>query len=241
MGVKGAGRALSLLSLQARALIRQNGTPQLQEPRRLSALLRDCLECSLEPDEERRWAAQELLQLRARGCRGSSSAREGFSCGAPSDSLQSGCVPHAEQAESSPAVAWQAPLELIWAWCPTASRDIFKQLRGPRALPDLSLDVSREEAPPTSLGTFCQCFPTLLVKKFFLRSNLSLLPSPEFQSISLCPVATEPVRNLTLESNSSFLSFLSFGQHPFLSSAKPLSSLTPLITAAKQLREQRRR
>ncbi|KAL9822915.1 serine/threonine-protein kinase PAK 1-like [Geothlypis trichas] len=46
----------------ARARIRQNGTPQLQEPRRLSALLRDCLECSLEPHEERRWAAQELLQ-----------------------------------------------------------------------------------------------------------------------------------------------------------------------------------
>ncbi|XP_066427141.1 serine/threonine-protein kinase PAK 3-like [Molothrus aeneus] len=46
----------------ARALVRQNGTPQLQEPRRLSALLRDFLECSLEPDEERRWAAQELLQ-----------------------------------------------------------------------------------------------------------------------------------------------------------------------------------
>ncbi|XP_059727471.1 serine/threonine-protein kinase PAK 3-like [Haemorhous mexicanus] len=46
----------------ARALIRQNGTPQLQEPQRLSALLRDFLECSLEPDEERRWAAQELLQ-----------------------------------------------------------------------------------------------------------------------------------------------------------------------------------
>ncbi|XP_077047215.1 serine/threonine-protein kinase PAK 3-like [Agelaius phoeniceus] len=46
----------------ARALIRQNGTPQLQEPRCLSALLRDFLECSLEPDEERRWAAQELLQ-----------------------------------------------------------------------------------------------------------------------------------------------------------------------------------
>ncbi|XP_058713266.1 serine/threonine-protein kinase PAK 3-like [Poecile atricapillus] len=46
----------------ARALIRQNGTPQLQEPRRLSALLRDFLECSLEPDEERRYSAQELLQ-----------------------------------------------------------------------------------------------------------------------------------------------------------------------------------
>ncbi|XP_074385883.1 uncharacterized protein LOC141725748 [Zonotrichia albicollis] len=37
----------------ARALIRQNGSPQLQQPRRLSALLRDCLECSLEADEER--------------------------------------------------------------------------------------------------------------------------------------------------------------------------------------------
>ncbi|XP_053858212.1 serine/threonine-protein kinase PAK 3-like [Vidua macroura] len=46
----------------ARALIQQNGTPQLQEPRRLSALLRDFLECSLEPDEERRCSAQELLQ-----------------------------------------------------------------------------------------------------------------------------------------------------------------------------------
>ncbi|XP_068856218.1 serine/threonine-protein kinase PAK 3-like [Aphelocoma coerulescens] len=50
----------------ARCLIRQNGTPQLQEPRRLSALLRDFLECSLEPDEERRWSAQELLQVDAK-------------------------------------------------------------------------------------------------------------------------------------------------------------------------------
>ncbi|XP_053858201.1 serine/threonine-protein kinase PAK 3-like [Vidua macroura] len=46
----------------ARALIQQNGTLQLQEPWRLSALLRDFLECSLEPDEERRCSAQELLQ-----------------------------------------------------------------------------------------------------------------------------------------------------------------------------------
>lgn len=130
MGVKEAGRALSLLSLQARALIRQNGTPQLQEPRRLSALLRDFLECSLEPDEERRWAAQELLQVNAKGCRASSSAREGFSCGAPSDSLQPRCFPHAERAESSPALAWQAPFEASWAWCPTASRDIFNRSGG---------------------------------------------------------------------------------------------------------------
>ncbi|XP_068856204.1 serine/threonine-protein kinase PAK 3-like [Aphelocoma coerulescens] len=54
----------------ARCLIRQNGTPQLQEPRRLSALLRDFLECSLEPDEERRWSAQELLQVDAKRLQG---------------------------------------------------------------------------------------------------------------------------------------------------------------------------
>ncbi|NWX27916.1 PAK3 kinase, partial [Notiomystis cincta] len=60
--VRGKFSTLCLLFLQARALIRQNGTPQLQEPRRLSALLRDFLECSLEPDAERRWSAQELLQ-----------------------------------------------------------------------------------------------------------------------------------------------------------------------------------
>uniref|UniRef100_H0ZWP9 non-specific serine/threonine protein kinase n=1 Tax=Taeniopygia guttata TaxID=59729 RepID=H0ZWP9_TAEGU len=53
----------SLLFLRARALMRHNGPPQLQEPGRLSALLRDCLECSLEPDEERRCSAQELLQV----------------------------------------------------------------------------------------------------------------------------------------------------------------------------------
>ncbi|NXB84087.1 PAK1 kinase, partial [Vidua chalybeata] len=70
VGVKEAGRALSLLFLQARALIRQNGTPQLQEPRCLSALLRDFLECSLEPDEERRWSAQELLQVNAKRLQG---------------------------------------------------------------------------------------------------------------------------------------------------------------------------
>lgn len=164
-----------------------------------------------------------------------------FLVGPPSHHLQSRCFSHAKPAESSPALAWQAPVELIWSWCPATSGDIFKHIRWLRALPDLSLDVSREEPPPTSLGSLSQCFPTLLLQQFFFTSNLSLLPSLDFQTIPLCPVATEPVRNLSLESNSSFLSFLSLGQHPFLSSAKPLSSLTPLITAAKQLREQRRR
>ncbi|XP_072777298.1 uncharacterized protein [Taeniopygia guttata] len=59
---KGFRHRSGLIEHQARALIRHNGPPQLQEPGRLSALLRDCLECSLEPDEERRCSAQELLQ-----------------------------------------------------------------------------------------------------------------------------------------------------------------------------------
>ncbi|XP_074385873.1 class II histocompatibility antigen, B-L beta chain-like [Zonotrichia albicollis] len=41
------------MAAMAPALIRQNRSSQLQQPRRLSALLRDCLECSLEADEER--------------------------------------------------------------------------------------------------------------------------------------------------------------------------------------------
>ncbi|KAM3658052.1 uncharacterized protein VK521_013782 [Ammospiza maritima maritima] len=46
----------------ARALIRQNGTPQLQEPRRLSALLRDFLETAVS-DAEIRGAAEIPLQI----------------------------------------------------------------------------------------------------------------------------------------------------------------------------------
>lgn len=44
---------------------------------------------------------------------------------------------------------------------------------------------------------------------------------------------------ISLESHGSFV-FFSFGQHPFLRSAKPLSSLIPLIIAARQSREDRR-
>ncbi|TRZ09736.1 hypothetical protein HGM15179_017374, partial [Zosterops borbonicus] len=49
-------------SFSARQLIATGGTPQLQQPELLSALLRDFLSCCLQTDEAQRWSAKELLQ-----------------------------------------------------------------------------------------------------------------------------------------------------------------------------------
>ncbi|XP_054033809.1 LOW QUALITY PROTEIN: serine/threonine-protein kinase PAK 1-like [Dryobates pubescens] len=43
-------------------LIAANGTPKLQNPDELSAVLRDFLQCCLEVDVDRRWSAKDLLQ-----------------------------------------------------------------------------------------------------------------------------------------------------------------------------------
>ncbi|XP_031954000.1 serine/threonine-protein kinase PAK 1-like isoform X1 [Corvus moneduloides] len=89
----------------ARCLIRQNGTPQLQEPRRLSALLRDFLECSLEADEERRWSAQELLQVDAKRLQGKEQREGGvFSWGPPP--IVSGLAAFHMQRQQNPRLAW---------------------------------------------------------------------------------------------------------------------------------------
>ncbi|XP_064557069.1 serine/threonine-protein kinase PAK 3-like [Zonotrichia leucophrys gambelii] len=53
---------LSESSGTATHLIATVGTPQLRQPKLLSALLRDFLSCCLQTDEERRWSAKELLQ-----------------------------------------------------------------------------------------------------------------------------------------------------------------------------------
>ncbi|XP_074389722.1 serine/threonine-protein kinase PAK 3-like [Zonotrichia albicollis] len=45
-------------------LIESNGPPKLQNPRHHSALLHDFLRCCLQADEDRRWSAKELLQVR---------------------------------------------------------------------------------------------------------------------------------------------------------------------------------
>ena len=45
-----------------------------------------------------------------------------------------------------------------------------------RAPSSLTLGVSRDGAPTTSPGNLCQCLTTLIVKAFFLISNINLLP-----------------------------------------------------------------
>jgi len=57
---------------------------------------------------------------------------------------------------------------------PAVSRDIFNQTRLLRALSNLALNVSKDEASTTSLGNLCQCFITLIIKNFFLISSLNL-------------------------------------------------------------------
>jgi len=49
---------------QALYLIATNGTPELQNPERLSAVFRDFLNCCLEMDVDRRGSAKELLQVK---------------------------------------------------------------------------------------------------------------------------------------------------------------------------------
>ncbi|KFP72083.1 Serine/threonine-protein kinase PAK 3, partial [Acanthisitta chloris] len=64
--------------------------------------------------------------------------------------------------------------------------------------------------------------------------------SPAFQSFLDCCLQTDEDRLLSSFCSLTAFLFLSFGQHPFLQSAKPLSSLTPMIIAVKQQREERR-
>lgn len=52
--------------LQALYLIATNGTPELQNPERLSSVFRDFLNRCLEMDVDRRGSAKELLQVKSR-------------------------------------------------------------------------------------------------------------------------------------------------------------------------------
>ena len=61
------------------------------------------------------------------------------------------------------------------------NRDTYSWVRVLSAPSSLVLSVSRDEAPTASLGNLCQCLTTLIIKYFFLISNLNLL------SLSLKP------------------------------------------------------
>ena len=47
-------------------------------------------------------------------------------------------------------------------------------IRLPRALSSLALNVSRDGASTTTLGSLCQCLTTLTVKYFLCKSSLNL-------------------------------------------------------------------
>jgi len=53
-------------------------------------------------------------------------------------------------------------------------RDIFHQLRLLRAPSSLALNTAREGEATASQGNLGQCFTILMVKNFFLISNLNL-------------------------------------------------------------------
>jgi len=75
----------------------------------------------------------------------------------------------------------EGTFQTTWCQPPATSRDIFHQPMVLRAPSNLALSTAREGE--TSLGSLGQCFTTLMVKNFFLLSNvnppsLSWKPSP---------------------------------------------------------------
>jgi len=69
------------------------------------------------------------------------------------------------------------------------SRDIFHQTRLLRVPSNLALNAAREGTATASLGNLFQCFTTLMVKNFFLISNLNL-PSFSLEPFPPCPIST---------------------------------------------------
>nr|XP_031363351.1 serine/threonine-protein kinase PAK 3-like [Lonchura striata domestica] len=110
--VEGAPPYLQNTSHTVQQLISTRGTPKLQEPRQQSAWLRDFLQCCLETDEDRRWSAQELLQVKGKAAaRGSSSAPTQQMGPAP-ENLQSGGFSKENRGESWPGMGWEEPFEV---------------------------------------------------------------------------------------------------------------------------------
>jgi len=66
----------------------------------------------------------------------------------------------------------EGTLKIIWFHPPAVDRDTFHQPRLLRA--PSNLHTAREGAATASLDSLCQCFTSLVVKNFFLISNLNL-------------------------------------------------------------------
>ena len=79
------------------------------------------------------------------------------------------------------------------------NRDIYSSIRLCRALCTLTLSVSKHGASTTSLGNLSYCLISLIVKSFFLISNLNLL------SFSLKPFPLVLSQQTLLKSLCSFL------------------------------------
>lgn len=75
-------------------------------------------------------------------------------------------------------------------------RDIFHCIRLLRALYNLSLNTSNDEAYVTSLGHLFQCLTTLLVKQFisYVQRMSTLF---QFKTVAPCPVTTAPAKSLS--------------------------------------------
>ena len=78
----------------------------------------------------------------------------------------------------------EVTLKIIWFQPPCHEQGHLHQTRLLRAPTNLALNTSREGADTASLGNLGQCFTTLMVKNFFLLSNLNL-PSFSLQPFLL--------------------------------------------------------
>ena len=92
--------------------------------------------------------------------------------------------------ETQNRLSWKGPFKAIWSNSPAVNRDTHSSIRCSEPHP-LTLGVSRDGAPTTSLGNLCQCFTTLVTENFFLIPSLNL-PSYSLKPFLLVLITREP-------------------------------------------------
>jgi len=112
--------------------------------------------------------------------------------------------------EAQNGLGWKGPSKIVSFQPPAMGRDPFHQPRVLQALSSLALNPAREGAATASLGNLGQGLTTLMVKKFFLISNLNL---PSF-SLEPSPLVPSP--------------------HALVTSPSPALSLSPPATQRSQ-------